>query len=86
MLARRGKTDIGKNLLTGPGSLACALGIRTDFSGTSLSGDQVWIEDHGIRVADDVITVGSRIGVDYAGEDATRPYRFRIPGHALKPT
>ncbi len=75
MLARRGKASIEKNLLAGPGSLARALGIRTNFSGSSLSGDQVWIEDHGISVSA-AISSGPRIGIDYAGDDAARPYRF----------
>ena len=78
MLARRSKSCIDKTLLAGPGSLACALGIRTELSGTSLLGDQLWIENHGIRISDDAITVGPRIGIDYAGEDATKPYRFVI--------
>lgn len=81
MLARRGKTSIDKNLLAGPGSLARALGIRTELSGTSLAGDEVWIEDHGICISDDAIIAGPRIGVDYAGDDAARPYRFHIPEH-----
>jgi DNA-3-methyladenine glycosylase len=81
MLARRGKASIDKSLLAGPGSLACALGIRIDLSGARLSGDEVWIEDHGIRISDDAIIAGPRIGVDYAGDDAARPYRFHIPEH-----
>ncbi len=78
MLERRGKASLDKSLLAGPGSLARALGIRTDFSGKSLFGDQVWIEDHDIRISDDSITVGSRIGIDYADNDAARPYRFVV--------
>jgi len=78
MLTRRGKDSIDKSLLAGPGSLARALGIRTDLSGTSLSGDQVWIEDHDVFVSDDSITAGPRIGIDYAGNDAARPYRFVV--------
>lgn len=76
MLVRRGKDAVDKVLLSGPGSLACALGITTELSGASLLGDQVWIEDHGIVV--DSVTVGPRIGIDYAGEDASRPYRFLL--------
>ena len=79
MFARRGKVSVEKNLLAGPGSLARALGIRTHLSGSSLSDDQVWIEDHGICVSDDAIAAGPRIGVDYAGDDAARPYRFWMP-------
>ena len=83
MLTRRGKSSVGKNLLSGPGSLASALGIQTWLTGTSLLGDQLWIEDHDIRVNSDAIVVGPRVGIDYAGEDAARPYRFRIPSPRL---
>ena len=76
MLARRGKDAVDTTLLGGPGSLACALGITTGLSGTSLLGDRVWIEDQGFVV--DSIAVGPRVGVDYAGEDASRPYRFLL--------
>ena len=78
MLARRNKASADAKLLAGPGSLACGLGIRTEHTGTSLSGETIWIEDHGICVARDAITVGARIGIDYAGDDAARPYRFVI--------
>ena len=77
MLTRRNKASVDKTLLAGPGSLARGLGIRTEMSGYSLSGDRIWIEDHGIVISDDAITVGPRVGVGYAGEDAARPYRFR---------
>ncbi len=39
---------------------------------------QIWIEDHGTDVADDAVTIVPRVGVYYAGEDALRPYRFRL--------
>ena len=81
MYARRGESAAAKNLLSGPGSLARALGIRTNLSGVSLQGERVWIEDHDVRLADDVISVSARIGIDYAGEDVSRPYRFAIPQH-----
>lgn len=80
MLERRGKSSADKSLLAGPGSLSRALGIRTEMTGTSLLGRRIWIEDHGIEPAEDTITVGPRVGIDYAGEDALRPYRFRIAG------
>lgn len=78
MLSRRGKDKEDRSLLGGPGSLAKALGITTEHTGISLSGDRIWIEDQGLRVADGMITTGPRVGVDYAGEDAARPYRFLI--------
>ena len=76
MQQRRNKGYFDNSLLTGPGSLSQALGITTDLTGTNLLGNQIWIEDHKIVVADEEITTGPRIGIDYAGQDATRPYRF----------
>jgi DNA-3-methyladenine glycosylase len=78
MLERRQKSEPDKNLLGGPGSFAQALGIKTSDSNTSLSGDRIWIEDRTAKVADNKIVVGPRVGIDYAKEDAKRPYRFRL--------
>ena len=78
MRRRRGRDAADPNLLGGPGSLAKALGIRTRHSGLSLLGNVIWIEDHGFRVDAEAIMVGPRVGVDYAGADAQRPYRFRL--------
>jgi len=76
MLRRRGKSKAGKSLLAGPGSLGKALGIKTILTGTDLAGDKIWIEDQDISVDDAEIIVGPRVGIDYAEEDASRPYRF----------
>ncbi len=78
MLKRRNKAKVDKTLLGGPGSLAKALGITTEHSGVSLLDRQIWIEDQGIEIADDAILTGPRVGVDYAADDALRPYRFRV--------
>lgn len=84
MLRRRNKKRNDKTLLAGPGSLAQALGITTELTGTSLLGRQIWIEDCGIEIDADSIIAGPRVGVDYAGDDAKRPYRFRADvGHPL---
>ncbi len=78
MMKRRNRAKVDKTLLAGPGSLAKALGITIAHTGLSLMNGQIWIEDHGTDVADDAVTIGPRVGVDYAGEDALRPYRFRL--------
>ena len=83
MLTRRGKDRADKKLLAGPGSLSQALGIRTELSGSSLAGGSIWIEDHGVEIADAAVAVGPRIGVDYAAEDAALPYRFVIAADKL---
>lgn len=66
-------------LTSGPGTLAEAMGIKVDQTGTDLLGDEIWL-----AVADEKnfkITAGTRIGVDYAEEDALRPWRFVIKGN-----
>jgi DNA-3-methyladenine glycosylase len=78
MKKRRGKRASEKTLLSGPGSLAQALGITTRATGESLLGDRIWIEDHGIGFEERQVETGPRIGVDYAREDAARPYRFFV--------
>ncbi len=78
MRERRGKSAQDKLVLGGPGTLTQALGITTDLTGTSLLEDRIWIEDHGRSVSSDEIVVGARVGIDYAEEDAERPYRFRL--------
>jgi len=81
MQRRRGNRATENALLAGPGSLAQALGITTKATGESLLHSRIWIEDHGIAVHQDLVTQGPRVGVDYAGEDALRPYRFTVALH-----
>jgi DNA-3-methyladenine glycosylase len=80
MQKRRRKRSIDRTLLGGPGSLAQALGITTRLTGVSLASDRIWIEDHDIEVDPQAVTVGPRVGVDYAADDAVRPYRFMLGG------
>jgi len=79
MLLRRNKKKIDKALLGGPGSLAKALGITTVDTGERLDRDRIWIEDTGHDVDHASIVTGPRVGVDYAAEDAKKPYRFVLP-------
>lgn len=78
MLRRRGLSTVKPQLCGGPGTLSRALGITTAFSGTSLQGPYIRIEDRQIRVAKGDIVSATRVGVAYAGEDALLPYRFFI--------
>lgn len=77
MLRRREKPRVDEALLAGPGSLGRAMGIRTRHTGLPLNGNTLWIEDHDIAVSAAGIRAGPRVGIDYAGEDAALPYRFR---------
>ena len=78
MQKRRNKGNEDVSLVAGPGSLAQALGITTNLTGTNLLGNRIWIEDHNISVNKVEIVTGPRIGIDYADEDVARPYRFVI--------
>ena len=81
MLQRRCKPHADRSLLAGPGCVARALGITTALTGSSLLRGPIRIEDHGLQVDEACIRTGPRVGIDYAGEDAGRPYRFLLdPG------
>lgn len=76
MLKRRNAQKIQPALTAGPGRLTQALGITTDFDGAALTGNAIWIEDRGYTFSKDGLTATTRVGVDYAGEDADLPWRF----------
>lgn len=78
ILKRRNAVKNNYNLTVGPGKVSQALGIQTKHNGLLLSGNQIWLEDHGFSFDQKLINVGTRIGVEYAKEDALLPYRFWI--------
>ncbi|MFN4233419.1 MAG: DNA-3-methyladenine glycosylase [Bacteroidia bacterium] len=78
ILNRRNAKTLSKILTVGPGKVSQALGIHTQLNGTSLNGNKIWLEEHGIVFPVNKINVGTRIGVEYAKEDALLPYRFWI--------
>jgi DNA-3-methyladenine glycosylase len=78
MLKRRKKEKLTKALTSGPGALTQALGITTKHTWLPLTGPQIWLEDRGLAIPDEQVVTGPRIGIDYAGEDALLPWRFRI--------
>jgi DNA-3-methyladenine glycosylase len=84
MLQRRGKPHPDGTLLAGPGSVARALGITTALSGSSLLDGPISILDTGLSVGEASIRSGPRVGIEYAGEDAARPYRFRLDPESAK--
>lgn len=69
-----------KDLTSGPGKLAIALGIDRGLNGELLTGGKAWIE-HYRQFSDKEIDVGKRVGIDYAGEDADLPLRFSVKGN-----
>ena len=78
MCKRRNMKEKSYNLTNGPGKLSQALGITKKLNRQSLRGDDIWLEDIKISFKNNNILSSPRIGVDYAGTDATLPYRFYI--------
>ena len=70
-----------RELTSGPGKLCRALGIDGGYNGEDLTGRRVWIEETGARFATEEIAAGPRVGIDYAGEDALKPWRFWVRGN-----
>lgn len=78
MLERRGINSVSPKLTAGPGRLSQALGITTDYNGEDLTGNTLWIEDRGHSISGEEIQSSPRIGVEYAGKDARRLWRFYL--------
>lgn len=81
MESRRNMPAAKAAISSGPGSAAKALGIDRSFNNKDLTGDEIWIEDHGIRYTPDEIAATPRVGVAYAQEDAFLPWRFFVKGN-----
>lgn len=78
MMERKVKKE--KDISNGPGKLTKALGITKNDNGKDLvSNKEIWIEDDGYKVENIIET--TRIGIDYAEEDALKPWRFYIKGN-----
>lgn len=69
------KADI--NLTNGPGKLCIAMGIDRSLDRADLLGDDVWIEE-AERVKPPQIASGPRVGINYAEEYVSKPWRFWI--------
>lgn len=78
MLQRRNRSRLNPQLTGGPGALSNALGIDTEHTGLELTGSRIYIEDKGIIIPKNKVMAGTRVGVAYAEEDASLPYRFWI--------
>ena len=77
------------NLAIGPGNLTKALGIEMRYNGALVCPDdavknggnlalEIFIEDKGIKVDENMIVASPRVGVDYAGKWAKKPLRFHL--------
>jgi len=78
MLQRTNKKKPDNTLTSGPGNVSKALGIYTHHTGSDLMSEHFFIADDGFKLSKQKIVTSTRIGVDYAAEDALLPYRFLI--------
>jgi DNA-3-methyladenine glycosylase len=71
--------EIDGKLIDGPGRLCRAMQIDRNVNCADLTiGESLWFEDRGELVRRGDVGAHARIGVDYAGEWAKKPWRFRL--------
>jgi len=71
--------EIDGKLIDGPGRLCRALQIDRRLNRVDLTtGESLWFEDRGALVERGDVGAHPRVGVDYAGEWAKKPWRFRL--------
>jgi len=82
LMKERRPVSTARELTNGPGKLCRALGIDLTFDGEDLTtGRRLWLEETGVRFKSEEIASGPRVGIDYAAEDALKPWRFWVGGN-----
>lgn len=74
ILERRQKPRVDKSLSAGPGNVSKALGLSKKHNSLSVSSETIWFENSIPKPSNIIKT--TRIGIDYAGDDALLPWRF----------
>lgn len=77
VMRQRRPVRIDRDLSNGPGKLCIAMNIDRRFDRTDLIGDEIWIEEYE-KIKPRQIAAGPRIGIGYAEEYVTKPWRFWI--------
>jgi len=71
--------ELDEALIDGPGRLCRALQIDRGLNRVDLTtGESLWFEDRGVLVQRGDVAAYPRVGVDYAGTWAKKPWRFRL--------
>jgi DNA-3-methyladenine glycosylase len=83
ILVRALEPGPGVGRCSGPGLLCRALSIDLALNGAALEPPDLYVADDGLAPAAGSVHVTPRIGVDYAGEWAGRPYRFCLDSPSL---
>jgi DNA-3-methyladenine glycosylase len=85
MSRRRGTKHNKSNLTNGPSKLCMAMDISKSQNKTDLTSPPLYITDAPTVPRYEIVET-TRIGVDYAGEWKTRPWRFYIKGNRFVST
>lgn len=76
IMKQRRQSALLNKLTTGPGKLCQAMGINIKMhNGADLTGNQIWITP---RLEKPKMKSAKRVGIDYAGQDKDRLWRFYI--------
>lgn len=78
ILVRALEPDAATPPASGPGLVCRALQVDRSLNGAVLQPPVLYVADDGHRPAADEVFTTPRIGVDYAGEWAGRPWRFCV--------
>jgi DNA-3-methyladenine glycosylase len=71
--------EIDGELIDGPGRLCRAMQIDRSLNHADLTiGEFLWFEDRGVLLKRGDVGAHPRVGVDYAGAWAKKPWRFRL--------
>jgi DNA-3-methyladenine glycosylase len=75
--------DVEGQLIDGPGRLCRAFSIDRSLNRIDMTTrEYLWFEDRGGKFPRQKIVALPRIGVEYAGEWAQKPFRFRVSEYA----
>ena len=78
LMKQRRRSEILRNLTSGPGKLCQAFDINRTLNGADICGKVIYVEDRDEPVPKFQAT--ARIGVDYAGQWKDKPLRFLVQG------
>ena len=78
LMKQRRRSEVLRNLASGPGKLCQAFAIDRSLNGTDICGKVLYVEDRGEETPKIVST--ARVGVGYAGKWKDKPYRFLVRG------
>jgi DNA-3-methyladenine glycosylase len=78
MAGRWDKPMAAEALANSPGKLCKSFQISRDHYGADLCGDELYLEDHGVRVAEQRIQSGKRVGINKSRAGFDRQLRFFV--------